>query len=89
MDHGAWLGSTVFDGARACEGVAPDLDRHCQRLVDSAHAMGLKPEHSAAELLDLCQDGRGRFAKDEPCCMTRAVAGQRYSSLPYACRVHK
>ena len=26
--HGAWLGSTVFDGARAFEGVAPDLDLH-------------------------------------------------------------
>ena len=30
--HGAWLASTVFDGARAFEGVAPDLDRHCERV---------------------------------------------------------
>ena len=30
--HAAWLGSTVFDGARAFEGVAPDLDRHCARV---------------------------------------------------------
>ena len=29
--HAAWLGSAVFDGARAFEGVAPDLDRHCAR----------------------------------------------------------
>ena len=29
--HAAWLASTVFDGARAFEGVAPDLDRHCAR----------------------------------------------------------
>jgi len=26
--HGLWLGSTGFDGARAFEGVTPDLDRH-------------------------------------------------------------
>jgi branched-chain amino acid aminotransferase len=30
--HGLWLGSTVFDGARAFEGVTPDLDRHCARV---------------------------------------------------------
>jgi branched-chain amino acid aminotransferase len=34
--HGAWLGSTVFDGARAFEGVAPDLDRHCAHFNQSA-----------------------------------------------------
>ena len=34
--HAAWLGSTVFDGARAFEGVAPDLDRHCARVNWSA-----------------------------------------------------
>ena len=27
--HAFWLGSSVFDGARAFDGVAPDLDRHC------------------------------------------------------------
>ena len=30
--HGAWLGSTVFDGARTFEGVSPDLDLHMQRI---------------------------------------------------------
>ena len=30
--HAAWLGSMVFDGARAFEGVTPDLDRHCARV---------------------------------------------------------
>ena len=28
-DHGAWLGSNVFDGARYFNGVAPDLLAHC------------------------------------------------------------
>ena len=41
--HAAWLGSTVFDGARAFEGVAPDLDRHCARVNWSASNFGLKP----------------------------------------------
>jgi len=30
--HGLWLRSSVFDGARAFEGVAPALDRHCARI---------------------------------------------------------
>ena len=28
--HAMWLGTSVFDGARWFEGVAPDLDLHCQ-----------------------------------------------------------
>ena len=31
--HVSWLGSSVFDGARVFEGVAPDLDRHCERII--------------------------------------------------------
>ena len=38
MTHAPWLGSCVFDGARAFEGVAPDLDLHCQRIVRSAES---------------------------------------------------
>ena len=30
--HAVWLGSMVFDGARAFEGVTPDLDLHCARV---------------------------------------------------------
>ena len=40
-DHGTWQGTMVFDGARAFEGVTPDLDLHCARLIRSAEAMGL------------------------------------------------
>ena len=36
--HAMWLGSSVFDGARWFENVAPDLDRHAERLNDSAIA---------------------------------------------------
>ena len=34
--HVMWLGSSVFDGARWFEGVAPDLDRHAEALTRSA-----------------------------------------------------
>ena len=37
--HAIWLGSSVFDGARAFEGVAPDLDLHCQRVIRSAEGL--------------------------------------------------
>jgi branched-chain amino acid aminotransferase len=59
--HAAWLGSSVFDGARAFEGVAPDLDLHCARVNDSATKMHLKPLVSMQEWLGLIADGRKRF----------------------------
>ena len=49
-DHAVWLASTVFDGARAFDGLAPDLDRHCERIVGSARALGLEPGLGAAEI---------------------------------------
>ena len=61
LDHGAWLGSTVFDGARAFEGVTPDLDLHCQRIVRSADAMNLKNLYPAEELVELSKEGVAKF----------------------------
>src|SRR3974390_2467723 len=55
--HGAWLGSTVFDGARAFEGVMPDLDRPCERINRSAVALRLKPKVETARGIELCHDG--------------------------------
>ena len=46
-DHAFWLGSMVFDGGRAFEGCGPDLDLHAERVVNSAHALGLKPTKTA------------------------------------------
>jgi branched-chain amino acid aminotransferase len=63
--HAAWLCSSVFDGARVFEGVAPDLDLHCARVNDSAAAMHLKPSVSAETWMGLTRDGIKRFAKDE------------------------
>ena len=59
--HGAWLGSVVFDGARAFAGVTPDLDRHCERVNRSAIAMGLLPVVSQARWMTLVAEGVARF----------------------------
>lgn len=60
--HAAWLGSVVFDGARAFEGVAPDLDRHCARVNWSATNFGLKPVVDTAAWIELAREGIARFA---------------------------
>jgi branched-chain amino acid aminotransferase len=56
-DHGSWLGSTVFDGARSFDGMAPDLDRHSARVNRSAEAMLLTPVHAAQEIEGIARDG--------------------------------
>ena len=48
--HAAWLGSTVFDGARTFGGAAPDLDLHCARVNTSAEAFLLEPRVSVSQL---------------------------------------
>jgi branched-chain amino acid aminotransferase len=62
--HGSWLGSTVFDGARAFEGVMPDLDRHLARVNRSATAIGLKPVVSEERWAELVTEGVARFSAD-------------------------
>lgn len=66
MDHAPWLGSTIFDGARAFEGVTPDLDLHCQRAVQSIKNFGLNAVKSAGELEDIVRDGLTRFENGTP-----------------------
>ena len=60
--HAFWLASSVFDGARAFEGVAPDLDKHCARLNRSARTMWLKPTMSAEAIEALALEGAKKFA---------------------------
>lgn len=62
--HAAWLGSMVFDGARAFEGVTPDLDRHLARINWSATNFKLKALVDGATWHGLVQDGLKRFAAD-------------------------
>ena len=63
-DHGTWLGSLVFDGARAFEGVVPDLAPHCERVNHSAGVMGLKPTKTVEELVALTKEGLAKFSPD-------------------------
>ncbi|MFC3209081.1 branched-chain amino acid aminotransferase [Aquamicrobium soli] len=59
--HAMWLGTTVFDGARWFEGVAPDLDLHAKRVNASAIALGLKPTVSPERIVELTWDGLKKF----------------------------
>ncbi len=63
--HGAWLASTVFDGARVFENVAPDLDLHCARVNRSARTLGLNPTMEAGAIIDLVREGVRKFAAGE------------------------
>ena len=63
-DHGAWLGSNVFDGARYFDGVAPDLLAHCKRVNNSAEALMLKPTVSAKEMVDIVWEGLKLYPED-------------------------
>jgi len=62
--HAAWLCSIVFDGARAFEGVTPDLELHCARVNDSARKLFLKPTVSTETWIQLAREGITRFDKD-------------------------
>lgn len=61
-DHGTWQGTLVFDGARAFEGVTPDLEPHCARVARSARAMGMDPVMEGPEIAALIREGIKRFA---------------------------
>lgn len=63
-DNAFWMATTVFDGARALRGFAPDLDAHCARLISSAEALMLRPKFSAAEVAALCVQAIRRFPSD-------------------------
>ncbi|MCA0963607.1 branched-chain amino acid aminotransferase [Salipiger bermudensis] len=56
-DHGAWLGSTVFDGARFVNALAPDLWAHCARVNRSAKALMLRPTVSTEEMVEIVWEG--------------------------------
>jgi branched-chain amino acid aminotransferase len=64
--NAAWLANTVFDGARAFEGVTPDLDLHCERVVRSAQGLGLQPTKTAQEILALALEGVRFFPHRTP-----------------------
>ncbi|MDP3862657.1 MAG: branched-chain amino acid aminotransferase [Phaeovulum sp.] len=62
-DHGIWQGSSVFDGARYFEGVAPDLAAHCARVNRSAEALMITPTLAAEEMEAMAREGLARYAE--------------------------
>lgn len=60
-DHGAWLGSSVFDGARRFDGMAPDLAAHCDRVNRSAAALMLTPTVTTDQMVDLVHEGLATY----------------------------
>ncbi|NSX54456.1 branched-chain amino acid aminotransferase [Parasulfitobacter algicola] len=64
-DHAMWLGSSVFDGARYFDGVAPDLLAHCERVNRSAEALMITPTVKAADMVAIIWDALNDIPKDK------------------------
>lgn len=62
--HAIWQGSSVFDGARYFDGLAPDLALHAARVNRSAMALGLKPTVATDEIVARAREGFGKFSGD-------------------------
>ena len=63
--HAFWMSSVVFDGARAFNGLVPDLDLHCNRLVRSAKIMGLEPSLNGQKVFERCCEGLRKLPASE------------------------
>jgi len=63
-DHGMWLGSNVFDGARFAHGLTPDLDRHCAGVNAAAEALMVTPTVGVEEMVAIIHDGLRAYPED-------------------------
>ncbi|SEN05189.1 branched-chain amino acid aminotransferase [Loktanella fryxellensis] len=63
-DHGSWLGTTVFDGARYANGVVPDLAAHCARVNRSATALMITPTVDTDAMVQMVRDGLAAYGPD-------------------------
>ncbi|KCV82898.1 aminotransferase [Actibacterium atlanticum] len=63
-DHGSWLGSTVFDGARFVNGLTPDLEPHCARVNASAKALMITPTVTTQDMVQIVLEGLKTYPKD-------------------------
>jgi branched-chain amino acid aminotransferase len=84
MDHSVWLGSSVFDGARALAGQMPDLDLHLQRVIHSAERLGLRCPLGVAEMAALVRDGVAKFPADAELYIRPLVFGCEGFLIPEA-----
>ncbi len=64
LDQSFWFATMVFDGARAFDGVMPDIERHCGRCLNSARVMGMEPAETVEDLVGLAADMARRFPRD-------------------------
>jgi branched-chain amino acid aminotransferase len=64
-DHGSWLGSSVFDGARYFNGRSPDLLAHCQRVNHSARALMMEPTVAAEDMVAIIAEGLAYYGPDD------------------------
>src|SRR5438034_8719315 len=53
LDHGLLYGDGIFEGIRAYNGRVFKLERHIERLFDSAKAIRLEIPHTQAEVCDI------------------------------------
>jgi branched-chain amino acid aminotransferase len=86
-DHGAWLGTTVFDGARLFDGLSPDLEKHCARINRSAAALMITPTVSTQDMVDMIREGLASYTRDQPVYirpMYWALAGAELGIVPRA-----
>jgi branched-chain amino acid aminotransferase len=84
MDHSVWLGSSVFDGARAIRGRLPDLRPHLERVVSSADKLGLRCPLSVAEMEALVHEGVAKFPADAELYIRPLVFGSDGFLIPVA-----
>ena len=63
-DHGMWLGSNVFDGARYANGLTPDLDKHCARVNASARALMVDPTVTPQDMVEIVKEGLKSYSPD-------------------------
>lgn len=82
MDHGVWLASTVFDGARSIHRMAPDLRAHCQRTFESAERVGLGVPLTVDDMVELCIQGIHRFPEDADLYVRPLVFGTEGLLVP-------
>jgi branched-chain amino acid aminotransferase len=84
MDHSVWLGSSVFDGARAIRGKLPDLRPHLERVIRSAEAVGLRCPLSVDEMEALVREGVAKFPPDAELYVRPLVFGAEGFLIPVA-----
>lgn len=82
MDHSVWLGSSVFDGARAIRGHFPDLRLHLARAIRSAAYVGLTCPYTVDELEALCRVGAQKFPAEAELYIRPLIFGTEGLLIP-------